>query len=319
VQFDLNDDERALQDAVRDLCAGRVASARVRAAADTDGVDRALFGELAATGVFGLCLPEVAGGLGLDATHATVVFEELGRFLVPGPTVATHLAAGLVDGAADGTTVVGQVVVGDRVVPHLDALDVLVVVADDGLRQVDPRSVVATRLAHPLDPVTPVWQIGVLPDGDLLGDADAARRWRQRDILLTSALLLGTSLGSLDAMVDYAATRHQFGRAIGSFQAIKHLCADALTRAEVARAAVYAAACEVDGKGGGGDPDTAVAAAALLAAEAAVTNAKTCIQVHGGMGFTWEVDAHLHLKRAMVWSNRVGGAATNEERVAAAL
>ena len=93
MNFDLNDDERALQEGIRDLCAGRAPSERIRAA-PTRGVDRELFGELAAPGVFGLALPEADGGLGLGATHAAVVFEELGRALVPGPVVATHLAAG---------------------------------------------------------------------------------------------------------------------------------------------------------------------------------------------------------------------------------
>ena len=94
---------------------------------------------------------------------------------------------------------------------------------------------------------------------------------------------------------------------------------DALTRAEVARAAVYAAACHLDGTSASAKADTALAAAALLAAEAAVRNAKTCIQVHGGMGFTWEVDAHLYLKRAVVWRTGSAGPTTNADRVAAAL
>ena len=107
----------------------------------------------------------------------------------------------------------------------------------------------------------------------------------------------------------YAKERHQFGKPIGSFQAVKHMCADMLVRAEVARAAVHAAACLAD------EPDVAAAeaeaagcapgqmlersvtGAKLLADEAALANARAAIQVHGGMGFTWEVPLHLHLKR----------------------
>jgi alkylation response protein AidB-like acyl-CoA dehydrogenase len=323
MNFDLDADERALKDAVRDLVAGRVGTDRVRAAATTHGVDRALFAELAATGVLGLRLPEADGGLGLGHTHATVVFEELGRGLVPGPVVATHLAAGVIPGAADGTTVVGDADRPARVVAHLGGIDRLVVVDDDGLWAVDPAAVAGVAAERPLDPVTPVHDVPSLPAGERLGDAAAATAWRRGRTLLTSALLLGAALGATELMVAYAKEREQFGRAIGSFQAVKHLCADALTRAEVARAAVYAAACHLDDPGLGGsglgDVDTALATAALLAGEAAVKNGKVGIQVHGGMGFTWEVDAHLYLKRAVVWQHQVGGSGTNAERVAAAL
>jgi alkylation response protein AidB-like acyl-CoA dehydrogenase len=118
--------------------------------------------------------------------------------------------------------------------------------------------------------------------------------------------------------VAYAKERHQFGKPIGSFQAVKHLCADMLVRADVARAAVHAAACLADA------PDVAreeaetagcsprqlhtrsVAGAKLLSDEAALANVRESIQVHGGMGFTWEVPLHLHLKRARVLSTSFG-------------
>jgi alkylation response protein AidB-like acyl-CoA dehydrogenase len=125
--------------------------------------------------------------------------------------------------------------------------------------------------------------------------------------LLTAALQVGHAAETLDLAVAYAKERRQFGKPIGSFQAIKHICADMLVRAEVARSAVHAAACLAD------DPDTvafeaetnlcspeevvarAVMGAKLLADEAAVVNARAAIQVHGGMGFTWELPLHLHL------------------------
>ncbi len=164
---------------------------------------------------------------------------------------------------------------------------------------------------------------GAPEGGRRWADADLARRWRRRRLLLTSAQLLGAAVGATDLAVAYAQQREQFGRVIGSFQSIKHLCSDALTRAEVARSAVYAAACHLDGRAEReateADADVALATAALLASEAAVRNAKTCIQVHGGMGFTWEVDAHLFLKRATVWAARVGGTDENADRVALAL
>src|SRR5450756_315583 len=97
----------------------------------------------------------------------------------------------------------------------------------------------------------------------------------------------------------YARERHQFARPIGSFQAVKHLLADMAVRAEVARAAVDAAACVVDDPAAG-DAVRAVSGAKLIAGEAALHNAKGSLQVHGGMGFTWDVDVHLYLKRAWV-------------------
>lgn len=111
--------------------------------------------------------------------------------------------------------------------------------------------------------------------------------------------------------MQHARTREQFGRPIGAFQAVQHLCADLLVRAETARAAVYAAAVT-------GDPGD-IAAARLLADEAAVRGARDCLQVHGGMGFTWEADVHLHLKRAWVRAQRKGDVTESEELLAAGL
>ena len=108
-----------------------------------------------------------------------------------------------------------------------------------------------------------------------------------------------------DLAVEYAKQRRQFGRPIGGFQAVKHLCADMAVRTEVARCAVQAAAVTVD-QPDVGDADVAAAGAKLLADEAAITNGRSCIQVHGGMGFTWEVPAHLAYKRARVLATQFG-------------
>lgn len=264
----------------------------MRAAADTGGVDRDLFGELGDAGVFALRRPEGEGGLGLGMTHATVVFEQLGRALVPGPVVETHLAAGLVGGAAEGRTVVGAPQ--DDVFPA--AVDVLVVPRDDGLYRVDDPG--GEPIDRPLDPVTPL-RLATALDGERVAGPDEARRWRREAAVLRSAVLLGITLQTVDDATAYAKQREQFGVVIGAFQAVKHRCADMLTRAEVTRAAVYAAAATLDDPEVG-DVERAVAGAAMLAGEAAVRNAKANIQIHGGMGFTWEVDAHLYLKRAAV-------------------
>jgi alkylation response protein AidB-like acyl-CoA dehydrogenase len=154
--------------------------------------------------------------------------------------------------------------------------------------------------------------LDALPFGGAVADVHG-RLWSQ-GALLTAALQVGHAVEALELAVAYAKERQQFGKPIGSFQAIKHLCADMLVRSEVARAAVHAAACLSDA------PDVvaaeaeaarctpgqmlqrSVVGAKLLADEAAVANARAAIQVHGGMGFTWEVPLHLHLKRARVLS-----------------
>jgi alkylation response protein AidB-like acyl-CoA dehydrogenase len=126
---------------------------------------------------------------------------------------------------------------------------------------------------------------------------------------LTAALLVGNASATCEAAVAYAKQRHQFGQPIGSFQAVKHILADMRVRHDVARAAVYAAGVSLDNPDVGSSP-RAVAAAKLAATDAALRNAKACVQVHGGIGFTWESDAHLYLKRAWVLATSFG---TNEE------
>jgi alkylation response protein AidB-like acyl-CoA dehydrogenase len=156
-----------------------------------------------------------------------------------------------------------------------------------------------------LDPLTPVSRVSSLPHGDRVADAETSVRTTLEASALTAALLVGIASAETDLAVAYAKERQQFGRAIGSFQAVKHICADMLSRAEVARAAVYAAGVHLDGNGDG-DTARAVTGAMLLASEAAFANGKACVQVHGGMGFTWELPLHLYLKRAWVLSTTFG-------------
>jgi alkylation response protein AidB-like acyl-CoA dehydrogenase len=317
VDFELDEDERQLAEGMRRLCAGRFPLEEVQARANGGAViDRARWHDLAEAGVFGLCLAESAGGVGLGLAEAAVVFEELGHALVPGPLVATHLAAGLVDGAAEGTTVVGIVEhpagPGPRavdpvplVVELCGELDVLLVLSDEGVGALDPSTLDAVRLDRPMDPLTPVWSvIGPLATTPIAGP-ELADWWRRDGAVLVAALQVGAAAWATELAVDYAKERHQFGRPIGSFQAVKHLCADMAVRTEVARCAVHAAAVTVDDPEVG-DVAAAVAGAKLLADEAAVANSRSCIQVHGGMGFTWEVPAHLAYKRARVLATQFG-------------
>jgi alkylation response protein AidB-like acyl-CoA dehydrogenase len=312
MDFELTEFQTDLAEGVRRLCQGRFPLETLRAVEGAEQVvDRKGWRELGDAGVFNLCLAESAGGVGLGLPEAVLVFEELGRALVAGPLVATHLAAGLIDGAADGSAVVGLV---ERpapgatiplVVEHLSDLDTLLVLSDDGVHSVDPSTLQATAVHRPMDPLTPLWIVASLPTGTPLGGSDLSARWRRDGAVLTGALQVGSAGWSTDLATTYAKERKQFGRVIGGFQAIKHICADMLVRAEVARVAVQAAAVTIL-QPDVGDPEAAARGAKMLADEAALANGRSCIQVHGGMGFTWEVPAHLAYKRARVLATQFG-------------
>ncbi|MFF4547305.1 acyl-CoA dehydrogenase family protein [Streptomyces sp. NPDC001435] len=284
MRFQLTEDQRALRDGVRQLLARRFDADALRAAVAEPGLDRALWRELGEAGFFALRLPEARGGVGLGLPETVLAFEEAGRALLPGPLVATHLAAGTVAGAATGERVVTAVDGGP--VEWLTEADV---VLGDASGAVPLRSV---------DPLTPLHRV---PD-TLAAATDPVA------VLLTAAEQLGTATRVCELAVRHARTREQFGQPIGAFQAVKHLCAEMLVRAETARAAVYAAAVTAD--------PVDIAAARLLADEAAERGARDCLQVHGGMGFTWEAEVHLHLKRAWVRSQRGGRTTESEELLA---
>ncbi|MFJ3574550.1 acyl-CoA dehydrogenase family protein [Streptomyces rubiginosohelvolus] len=312
MDFQLSDDQRALRSGMRDLLGAVFDRDRLRAAVERDGaLDRSLWRELGAAGFFALRLPEEAGGVGLGLPEAVLLFEEAGRALLPGPLVATHLAAGLVKGAAEGEAVV-TAVAGELPVAHLAEADAVLVGTDALAREplvgeALRAFVAAARPVRSMDPLTPLHRAPAdakpAPAASERTRAYAERapaaterapahagRFRFEAALLTAAEQLGSAARTTEAAVQHAGDREQFGSPIGSFQAVKHLCADMLARTEPARAAVYAAAVT-------GDP-VEIAAAKLLADEAAVRNARDCLQIHGGMGFTWEADVHLHLKRA---------------------
>ena len=303
MDFELTSDQEALRDGVRKLCEGRFSMEKVR-----EGFDRAGWTELADAGVFSLRLPEEEGGVGLGMAEAVLVFEELGRALVPGPLVGSHL-----EGSGDVVTVVDR---RTTVVDHLAVADRVLVLDDDGVWRVDPGDVAADAVAQQLDILTPVHRLSApLPKGEQVAGADVAARWRVEGAILVAALQLGLSEAACDLGVAYAKERHQFDKPIGAFQAVKHLCADMLVLTEVARAAVYAAGVTVD-QPSVGDVARAASVAKVAASDAAVGNGKTCIQVHGGMGFTWEVDAHLYLKRAWVLDNAFGTPGEHAEALA---
>ncbi|KOT86299.1 acyl-CoA dehydrogenase [Streptomyces sp. NRRL F-5755] len=322
-------DQRALQASARDLLARRFGRDRLRAAVDDPVLDRALWRELGAAGFFALRLPEADGGVGLGLPEAVLVFEEAGRALLPGPLVAGHLLAGAVPGAATGERVVGLCDVGAegaRLWEHPGDCDELILIeggspdgsvdgGEDGSEGGIPRAYwnapdwPVLESIRSIDPLTPLARVASYPRR--IPRALDVPRLRREAALLTAALQLGSAARTVEMAAEHAGRREQFGVRIGAFQAVKHLCAEMLIRVDIARSAVYAASLT--------GQSLPVIGAKILADEAAVRNARDCLQVHGGMGFTWEADVHLHLKRAWLRLEQWQSGAKAEEALAEAL
>ncbi|MBJ22169.1 MAG: acyl-CoA/acyl-ACP dehydrogenase [bacterium] len=324
MDFQPTEDQKALREGIRSFIEGQVPNERIPDLEKSQGFDRELWTELADMGVFALRLPEDEGGVGLGHADAVLVFEELGRRLVPGPIIWSHLAAGLVDGAASGETVVGGIdLTGSEsaeqtdpiLLEHLESLDALIVLRPEGIYQVDPRKVEATEVEVPLDPMTPIHRAASLPEGEQIGDAEAAAQWRLVGTTLVSAIQLGLAEGALELANEYAKERQQFGRVIGGFQAVKHMLAEMFVKQEAARAGAYNAGATLDAPEVA-NVQRAVSSAKITAGESAIRNARTGIQVHGGMGYTWEVLAHYYLKRAWVCENTFGNQDEHAEKIA---
>jgi alkylation response protein AidB-like acyl-CoA dehydrogenase len=330
----ITEEHEALRQAVRGWAERHCNPSVPRALLDADAEALPSFwGELAAQGWLGLHVDEALGGEGYGLPELAVVLEELGRACAPGPFVPTVLAAAVIQSAgkeiaagvvpllASGGTV-GAVALDGRLDAELDGdalrvqgtlrpvlsghlAGVLVARAGDEWCVLDANEFTATELVS-LDATRRVAVVqvdgAVVPAGRRLGDVDN-ERVREIAAVVFAAESVGVAQWCVDAASEYAKVREQFGRPIGQFQAVKHKCADMLAETELARAAAWDAARAAD------EPAVAPltsAAAAGLAIDAASRAAKDCIQVHGGIGFTWEHDAHLYLKRAMVTRQLLG-------------
>jgi alkylation response protein AidB-like acyl-CoA dehydrogenase len=319
VDFQPTEDQKALREGIRSFIEGQVPNERIAELEKTKGFDRALWGELAEMGVFALRLSEDEGGVELGYADAVLVFAELGRRLVPGPLVWSHLAAGLIDGAATGETVVGGIdlCAGNPepiLIEHLDSLDALLVLRPDGIEKLDPKTLNAQEVEIPFDPLTPLHHVESLPAGEKIGDANACERMRLEGAALVSGQQLGLAEGALELANEYAKGREQFGRPIGGFQAVKHMLAEMFVKQEAARAGAYNAGATLDAPEVA-NVQRAVSSAKLVAGESAIRNARIGIQVHGGMGFTWEVLAHYYLKRAWVLETLFGDQDEHAEKI----
>ena len=309
---------------------------RIRALRFTDpGYDRAVLRQMGEMGWIGLRVPEGQGGAGLGMAELCVVAEEMGASLAPEPLVACAIAAEMLPspglmagevatvlawqerpdalGAPPETVFVGGRMTGRKLfVPVADSFVVttqagLVLVTRDApgltldiVRMQDGGSVATLDLDG-----TP----GTALPGDATGALEDAT-------LATAAMLLGVMEQAFALTLDFLKTRQQFGKPIGSFQALQHKAADLKLQLELTRASVEAAAATVDAAPPLAVRQAAVSRAKARAATAAMLVTRQAVQLHGGVGYTDEYDVGLFLRRAMVLSNQYGSAAAHRARFA---
>ncbi|WP_433326570.1 acyl-CoA dehydrogenase family protein [Spirillospora sp. CA-294931] len=279
-----------------------------RAVRDVLGGDGPVWQALADVGLLGAHVPEEYGGLGLTPVDTVLAYEETGRFAVTGPVVETAVVAPpLVPADRLPGIVAGGLVVSARpgtgLLPHADTAALLVVEAGRDTVVVEPEKAVLTPRPS-IDPSRPMFADD-LPSGSVPGAAfDHAA-------VAVSAQLVGLGRRLCAETVAYAGRRHQFGRAVGSFQAVKHRLADVAVGLEFAAPLVYKAAFTLSPRD--------VSAAKVAAGRAAHQAARAALQVHGAIGYTEELDLHRRLKRVWALRTEWGDERFHKARIRAAL
>jgi alkylation response protein AidB-like acyl-CoA dehydrogenase len=334
VELAFTPEQRSFARAVRELLERACPPSHVRwAARDPVGRSPALWRALADLGVQALTVPEADGGLGRGMVDLVLPLEEAGRAALPEPLVETvAVAAPLLAAGSDEARAawLPPVAAGDAVLAvaglagpavadaHVAAL--VLVARDDRIEALRREDLALTR--HPsLDPTRRLFTLEARGPATAVLAGPAARAAVvaafDRGALGTAALLLGIADRVIEMAATHARERHQFGRPIGAFQAVKHLLADALLSLEFARPAVYRAAWSVDVS----SPDRArdVSMAKALASEAAVGACRAALQVHGAIGYTHEHDLHLWLTKGFALAQAWGDAARHRDRVARAV
>ena len=296
MNFDLSEDQRTIKSTAREFLAARYPLAEVRRLAldDERGFTDAQWDEMVELG-----WPEIAE---LGTVEMVVVAEELGYALAPTPLQSTW-AAGLL-GAELGGDRRGAVVV-DGLAYDAGAADVLV--DWDG-------ALVTGATVEPMPALDPTRKLFRVSGGERSGGGDV-ERGRLQATVMNAAESVGVAERAMEMAVAYAKERKQFGRAIGTYQAVSHACAQMLLEVEGARAAVYWAAWALDH-----EPETAPLATACAKAYAGDCGRRVpraALQVHGGIGFTWEHDLHFFLKRGEANAHAYGDGTFHRERIAA--
>jgi alkylation response protein AidB-like acyl-CoA dehydrogenase len=342
MHFAFTDQQIEFRDAVRQVLAKECTPDDLRSAYAAPAARTARWTTLAELGVIGLSTPPTRGGLGLGLVDLVPLLEEMGRVALPEPVLETTalaapLLAGLEGGTeggsasvarwlraiAEGTTAaaVGRVGPDGPPLAGADGADLYLLVTSGDqpeIHAVGSEAVTVTPVGS-LDPTRRLGTVGWDPDpGTVVASGGTAaqfiRQMSDRAAVATAAELLGLTERMITMAADYAKERHQFGKPIGGFQAVKHLLAGAQVKLEFARPVVYGAAWALDA----GDPTTSRAAstAKAWASDAATEAARVALQVHGAIGYTWEHDLHLWMKKGWTLASAWGDAAWHRRRVA---
>jgi len=330
MDFTFTEDQLLFQDSVRDFLLNEVTPERIRASWETEsGRDPALWQQLAELGLTGMTVPQEHGGLGMSELDFVLLAQECGYVALPEPLVHTALVAVpmLKDiGGELAAQWLPKIATGEaRVVVGLEQ-NLLVEdahVADLLLLQRGGDMVAATaqqlslRHNESVDPSRKLYAVELKAGATTVASGEQAAGLTanalNRGALGCAAQALGLAQRMVDISVQYTSERQQFGVAIGTFQAVKHHMANVAVRLEYARAPVHRAAyCIANSEQVGAQ---AVSHAKIVACEAANLAAKNCIQVHGAMGYTWEVDLHIFMKKAWALANTWGDAGFHKDRV----
>ncbi|MGH9030130.1 MAG: acyl-CoA dehydrogenase family protein [Acidimicrobiales bacterium] len=343
MQFSFSDDQLALRDQMRAFAQKECPPSEVRDAWSSElGWSEERWSALAEMGVVGLTVPEVQGGLGLGQVELVLLLEEAGRACMPEPLIETIAVGGPLLSDCDGARAeelrdgwLADVARGEAIVAvglarapgvaaaHGAQLIVLEHGTGDGSElHVVEASQVEVRTRHSLDGTRRLSVIEWEPSRSSLVASGA----QSESLVATSldrastaaaAMLLGVAEHMISMASQYALERTQFGKPIGSYQAVKHLLANALVRVEFARPLVYRAAWSLDAHDEGASLHASMAKA--QASEAALTAARVALQVHGAIGYTWEHDLQLWMKRAWALASAWGDAGHHRARVLEAL
>lgn len=338
MNFSFSDDQLQFQASVRNYFTNEVTPERIRELwTRTDGRCEQLWGELVELGLPAFCVPEAQGGMGLSELDFVLIAQEAGYAGLPEPLVDTAMVAvpllaaldeahaelrdGWLARVASGAARLAVAEPGAALVADAHVAGLLLLAHGDEVHAV-PRAAVQLVRNESVDPSRQLFSVEWTPDATTrVATAEQGRAlWaatRNRAALGVAAQLLGLAKRMVDLAVDYSFERKQFGKPVGSFQAVKHLMANAAVQIEFAKGPLYHAAYAVAHQ----QPLAAqrVAHAKLACAEAALLAARNAMQVHGAMGYTWEVDLHLFMKRAWALDKAWGDAAQHKAAIRAAL
>ncbi len=332
MDFTFSEDQLLFQESVRDFLLNEVTPERIRASWETgSGRDPALWSQLAGLGLTGITVPEEYGGLGMTAVDFVLLAQECGYVALPEPLVHTalvavpmlrdiggDLAARWLPKIVAGEAIVAVGLAQNRLVEDAHVADLLLLQQGDSLLAATPDQVVL-KYNQSIDPSRKLFTAkaasGLASVADGAHAATLVSSALNRGALGCAAQALGLAQRMIDLSVQYTSERRQFGKPIGSFQAVKHHMANVAVRLEYARAPTHRAAYAI--ANGQDIAAHAVSHAKLVACEAASLAAKNSHQVHGAMGYTWEVDLHIFMKKAWALANTWGDAGFHKSRVAA--